>query len=540
MGMRGFLGLLGLLAGLLAGPPATAQPSAAPSALPAPAVATMPLGPAGLALAAPARHALVIGNSRYLQAPLRNPANDARAVAARLRAAGFEVTERLDAGRDDMQRGIREFAQTLARTRGVGVFYYAGHGLQLNWRNFLVPVDARIRSKADLQSQAVDLGLLLDQLSLARNAANLIILDACRDNPFGPDFRVDDKGLSQIDAPPGTLLAYATAPGNVADDGPDDNGLYTGSLLREMTTEGAAIEDVFKRVRLSVRRASQGAQIPWESTSLESDFSFVPSSVPRDAAREFDEDLNRWMSLRFSNAVDELEAFIRLRPDGKFSELAQHRLDQLLAARRERGIRPLAGRTEGCACGPGAYTGEAVGYRVGERYSYRRTDLATGAAREPLRLTVSRIQSDEVFYEDSAWVTDLFGNNVRDPEGRRWTPYQFFIPDYQIGKRWSAQFVVTLPNGRNATLRFSLRVAGRERITLPSGTFDAFRIEARGANLINGALLERTAWVAPEKMRGFLALESVARVDGRVIEGERIELTEYAQPAARRVAPVTY
>jgi hypothetical protein len=269
-----------------------------------------------VAPSAPARHALVIGNSRYLQAPLRNPANDARAVAQRLRAAGFEVVEQLDAGRDDMHRSIREFAQTLGRTRGVGVFYYAGHGVQLNWRNFLVPVDARIRARADLQSQAVDLGLLLDQLGQARKAANLIILDACRDNPFGPDFRVDDKGLSQIDAPPGTLLAYATAPGNVADDGPDDNGLYTGSLLREMSTEGAAIEDVFKRVRLSVRRASRGAQIPWESTSLESDFSFVPSSVPRDAAREFDEDLARWMGLRSSSSVDELEAFIRQREPG--------------------------------------------------------------------------------------------------------------------------------------------------------------------------------------------------------------------------------
>ena len=541
--LRRFAGLAAfLIGGLVAPAPVGAQPAAprpvpvAQPALSQAPVAAMPT----VAPSAPARHALVIGNSRYLQAPLRNPANDARAVAQRLRAAGFEVVEQLDAGRDDMHRSIREFAQTLGRTRGVGVFYYAGHGVQLNWRNFLVPVDARIRARADLQSQAVDLGLLLDQLGQARNAANLIILDACRDNPFGPDFRVDDKGLSQIDAPPGTLLAYATAPGNVADDGPDDNGLYTGSLLREMSTEGAAIEDVFKRVRLSVRRASRGAQIPWESTSLESDFAFVPSSVPRDAAREFDEDLARWMGLRSSSSVDELEAFIRHRPDGKFSELAQHRLDQLLAARRERGIRPQAPRGEACACGPAPQSAEAVGYRVGERYVYRRTDLARGTAREPLRLTVSRIQNDEVFYEDSPWVTDLFGNNVRDAEGRRWTPYQFFIPEYPVGKRWSAQFVATLPDGRAVSMRFALRVAGRERITLPAGTFDALRIEARGANLVNGALLERTAWVAPEKMRGFLALESVARVDGKVVDGERIELSEYAQAAPRRVSPAGY
>ena len=119
-------------------------------------------------------------------------------------------------------------------------------------------------------------------------------LDACRNNPFGEDFRVDDKGLSQLDAPTGTLLAFATAPGNTAEDGIGSHGLYTDNLLKEMQTTGAAVEDVFKRVRLSVRRGSQGGQIPWESTSLEADFSFLPGQTRRDAAKEFEADLNAW------------------------------------------------------------------------------------------------------------------------------------------------------------------------------------------------------------------------------------------------------
>ena len=280
----------------------------------------------------PPRPAFVIVNSRYPVGALVNPVNDARAVAERLREAGFSVTLKLDTGRRDLREAIRDFSEILGRNKGIGVFYFAGHGVQLNWRNFLVPVDARIRRKADVQAEAVDLGLLLDGLGRARNAMNIVILDACRNNPFGPDFRVDDKGLSQLDAPTGTLLAYATAPGNTAEDGEGSHGLYTDHLLKEMRTAGAAVEDVFKRVRLSVRRGSLGSQVPWESTSLEADFSFLPGKAGRDAGEEFKLDLAAWQQLRAADSVDRLEAFIRQRPSGKFAEMAQFRLDQLLAA----------------------------------------------------------------------------------------------------------------------------------------------------------------------------------------------------------------
>ncbi len=482
----------------------------------------------------PPRHALVIGNSRYPVGALINPGNDATAVAERLRRAGFSVTLKLDTGRRELREAMRDFSEILGRNKGVGVFYFAGHGVQLNWRNFLVPVDAKIRRKADVQAEAVDLGLLLDGLERARNAMNIVILDACRNNPFGPDFRVDDRGLTQIDAPTGTLLAYATAPGNTAEDGDGSHGLYTENLLKEMQTVGAPVEDVFKRVRLSVRRGSQGNQIPWESTSLETDFSFLPGKAGRDTAEEFNADLAAWQQLRAADSPDRLEAFIRQRPSGKFAEMAQFRLDQLLAAKGEKPVRPRTGTTESCL--PGAttaaasYTGPSVPYKVGERYAYQRTNLLTHADAGRFDNTVAKVMGDEVWFDDGNTVTDLFGNNVRAPDGRRWTPYQFFIAEYQVGKRWPAQFLVTQADGKQSNISFELRVAGRERITLPAGTFDTFRIEARGTNQTTGELLERTAWVAPDKMRGFLAMESVARQGSRIVDGERTELIGYRPP----------
>ena len=485
--------------------------------------------------AAVPRHALVIGNSQYVVGALVNPGNDARAMAEQLRLAGFAVTLKVDAGRRDMQEALRTFAEQLHADKGIGVFYFAGHGVQLNWRNFLLPVDARIRAKADVQAQAVDLEVLFDGLARARNALNIVILDACRNNPFGNDFRVDDPGLSQLDAPNGTLLAFATAPGNTAEDGSGDHGLYTGNLLQEMQAPGAAVEDVFKRVRLAVRRGSQGSQIPWESTSLEADFSFLAGKASGDSAQEFQDDLAAWQQLRRADSVDSLDAFIRHRPSGKFAEMAQFRLDQLLAAKGEKSVRPVAASTENCAPGKAAavYTGPAVAYRPGERYRYRRVNLLDGSEIGRNDLTVAKISDDEVQFNDGATVTDLFGNQVRAPDGRKWTPYQFFIADYQVGKKWSAQFLVTQADGKQLNNDFELRVVGRERITLPAGNFDAFRIQARGTNLSNGDTLERTAWVAPEKMRGVLAMESTVHRNGKLVEAERSELLNYTAPPAK-------
>ena len=232
----------------------------------------------GLSAAAQApldlRLALVIGNSAYPGSPLANPANDARAMATTLRGLGFMVIELQDASKTQMSQGITRIGETLKGKQAVAMLYYAGHGLQLDWRNFMLPVEARIGSAADIPAQAVDLNSVIDAFKAAGTRMNILVLDACRDNPFGSI--ASGKGLAPMDAPTGTFLAYATAPGNVAEDGDvkTGNGLYTQFLLQELKKPTARIEDVFKRVRLQVRQKSEGRQIPWESTSLEDDFVF--------------------------------------------------------------------------------------------------------------------------------------------------------------------------------------------------------------------------------------------------------------------------
>jgi uncharacterized caspase-like protein len=260
------------------------------------ALSLSPLLPASFGLAATVsaihalpRLALVIGNSRYASMPLQNPANDATAIAATLKETGFAVDLRLDAKKAAMEEAIRGFIERAGKQKAVGLFYFAGHGFQLSWRNFLVPVDAAPGTADEVPKQAVDIATLLQGLGWADNPMNIIILDACRDNPFETELKTG-KGLSQMDAPIGTLLAYATAPGNTAADGNGRNGLYTENLLREMRKPDTRIEDVFKRVRLAVRRASQGQQIPWESTSLEDDFYFLP---PADLKKLSQEELER-------------------------------------------------------------------------------------------------------------------------------------------------------------------------------------------------------------------------------------------------------
>jgi uncharacterized caspase-like protein len=222
------------------------------------------------------RVALIIGNSAYPgNMALVNPSNDAQAMADVLKRLGFTVVELRDGNKVQMSTAIAKASDALKGKQGVGMLYYAGHGLQLDWRNYMVPVDANLKSATDVPQQTIDLNSVIDIFKAAGNRMNIVVLDACRDNPFGGTTS-SAKGLAQLDAPPSTFLAYATAPGNVAEDGTEKtgNGLYTQFLLQELKRPTAKIEDVFKRVRLNVRKQSQGRQIPWESTSLEDDFFF--------------------------------------------------------------------------------------------------------------------------------------------------------------------------------------------------------------------------------------------------------------------------
>ena len=212
------------------------------------------------------RTALVIGNSNYKSAPLRNPANDAKDIANALRGLKFEVIERLNASKKDMVLAIDEFYKRLKRA-DVGVFYFAGHGMQIQGVNYLIPVKAQVTSETDVQFEAVDAGRVLGKMRTAGNKLNIVILDACRDNPFKRSFRTESKGLAQMDAPKGTIIAYSTSPGSIAADGTGRNGVYTKHLLKSLSRLGMTVYDVFRETGLGVMRETREKQIPWISST---------------------------------------------------------------------------------------------------------------------------------------------------------------------------------------------------------------------------------------------------------------------------------
>jgi uncharacterized caspase-like protein len=464
--------------------------------------------------------ALVIGNGRYKDGPLRNPANDARAIGAALAPLGFAVTVKTDVGRAEMTAAVQAHVAELAHGKAVGLFYYAGHGVQLAWRNYMLPVDATIEAVGDIQTHGVEVAGLLDGLSRAASALNVIILDACRDNPFGSLAGLDQRGLSQMDAPRNTLLAYATSPGNVASDGPGANGLYTEHLLREIPVKDAKVEDVFKRVRLGVRRQSNGAQVPWESTSLEEDFYFVPPArlaelSEAERERQFADELALWEQAQGATDPAPLEAYLRRHPSGRFAELAQLQLDRLLAQRGERRtqIAPAEGNpfTRGSAAAN-------TGWRVGDSYTYRVVDRLAGAEEHPAAFTVIEVTDREVRF-GNGMAMDLLGNTLRRPGGRVYTPNQLEPVEYAVGKRWRTEFRINTPKGAEGTTTMDLRIAARESVTVPAGTFNAFRIEGRGvfADQIHRHAEETLMkkWTAPDRLRMPVALEEIRQRGGR-------------------------
>ena len=268
------------------------------------------------------RVALVIGNAAYRKDPLTNPLNDARAMGDSLRQLGFKVIALENASQRQMHEAVRQFGDSLKG--GVGLFYYAGHGVQVKGRNYLVPVDADIGREDEVPYKAFDVGQVLDKLESAKNPLNIVILDACRNNPFARESRSGGgSGLAQMDAPTGSIIAFATAPGAEAADGSTANGLYTGQLLRFMTTPGLKVEDVFKRTRVAVKQASAGRQIPWESTSLEGDFYFAPGSgaAAGPAAASLDDEL--WELVGGAGHPSAYRAYLEKFPNGKHAAQAR-------------------------------------------------------------------------------------------------------------------------------------------------------------------------------------------------------------------------
>jgi Caspase domain len=430
------------------------------------------------------RVALVIGNSHYKQAPLTNPVNDARAIARALAGSGFAVTEKEDLGLKDMHIALRDFGDAL-RQGGVGLFYFAGHGVQVKGRNYLVPVDADIEREDEVIYNSLDASQVLDKMESASNRLNIVILDACRNNPFARSTRSAASGLAQMDAPVGTLIAFSTAPGSVASDGSGENGLYTQHLLQSLREPGVKIEDVFKRVRASVRRDSKGKQIPWESTSLEGDFIFVPKP-PVQASP---------VSARSATPVQ-----IKAIPAPRLA--------------------------------------------IGDTWTHQVIDLLSGSVKSRYTLTLTSETAKEWRFGD--FVTDRAWNLLHTPRKRstekweKWTPKrpQYDFP-LQPGKTWteSAQKDSDVSSSQ---LTLSFKVIRQERVIVPAGIFDTLRVEGtskyRSTRKKDGTTGEGTGthryWFSPAAGR-FVAYEyEETNWKGVVYKKERDELVSYRRAKA--------
>ncbi len=291
------------------------------------------------------RITLVIGNATYPEVgQLLNPLHDAELMASTLTDLGFEVTRKTDVSLKEMKRAIRAFGGKLdeAGNEGVGLFYYAGHGLQLDGTNYIIPVDAAIDRRGDVDIEAIDMASVLSIMEYSRSRLNFVILDACRNNPYTRGFRSATRGLAQMDSPTGSLIAYSTSPGSLAADGEDRNSPYTKALASAMRLKKVEVERMFRIVRNNVRKLTNNAQTPWESSSLTGDsFYFnqteATASVKEDlpVAPKVDVGVTTNLELEIWNAVAdsedplEIQSYIDIYPNGHFVVLARIRLKKL-------------------------------------------------------------------------------------------------------------------------------------------------------------------------------------------------------------------
>ena len=666
------------------------------------------------------RLALVIGNSAYRHGDvLDNPRNDADAMAELLGKAGFQVEKQLDGDLAQMNAAVNRFGTAIRDPKvKFGLFYYAGHGLQQDWRNYIVPVSANISIASDIPKQTVDVSNLLRYMEQADTRSFLVILDSCRDNPVGA-FQPLAKGLSQFNAPAGSMLAYATAPGSVSQDGAGKNGLYTSYLLREFAVLGAPLEDAFKRVGLSVRMASKGSQVPWITSSLTENIQIFPvrtrELTDTEKDRLLEKEMTTWLRVKSSADPEVLADFIREYPSGSASELAQSRLNRLLAiavaqenermrlealasskkaqeiadqqeaarrrlaeaekkrladlqaeqervqlaqaaAAREEALRQealkeasrlaevarvaaaavhvaeqaarLAVAAELEAVKLGAQRIEAArlaeaarqsrlqaqaaekeaqriqaaqlqkaqeervrlaqveqvrleqlrlaelekreadrlaqeqkafavsvagpsvpapvsvpptpffagysehhrNYSLGDQINIRVIDQFSKASK-PLVMTVTQVDlaAERVLYNDGEFASDLMGNTTTNQLGSFSTPRQFYPAELIVGKKWHTRFKQSRPGGVTFTFQYDLKVIAKERITVPAGTFEAYKIEARGFNVELGASLERNIWVAPG-VNADIAHEIRVRLrNGKWDQNDRQELVSFLQ-----------
>ncbi len=290
------------------------------------------------------RVALVIGNSDYSFSPLINPSNDAQDIAIALGKNNFEVVKVLDATHEQIDEAILTFGKKLSKA-DVGLFFYAGHGIQANGRNYIIPVDAVLNKQSDLKYRAVDVGRVLDEMAYANSGVNIVILDACRNNSLPRSFRSANRGLAIVsDSPKGTFIAYSTAPGKVAADGSGRNSPYSSALIKALEHQQSSLEQVFKRVARNVEDETGGKQIPWFSSSVTGDFYFnlnvtieadsKSNSTPEATSTDLIE-LKFWESIEKKPSIKKYQLYLNSYPHGHFSAIAKMEIMSTSASSKE-------------------------------------------------------------------------------------------------------------------------------------------------------------------------------------------------------------
>ncbi len=249
------------------------------------------------------RLALVIGNSDYKSGnKLKNPVNDANLMAETLKKLGFEVIIKTDATKQSIEQGVREFSKKLPDFN-IALFYYAGHGVQVDGMNYLLPVDANLNAKEDCKYEAIAVNFVVEEFEKYPNNTNIVILDACRNNPFRSWSRGNEKGFKAIAPTSGTIIAFATSEGSTASDGSGVNGLFTQELVKQMQIS-QSLETVFKKTRTEVENLSGGGQSPQEWSKLKGEFYFTKQVNVQNNAKQDDMVLNQGTNAFSSISID--------------------------------------------------------------------------------------------------------------------------------------------------------------------------------------------------------------------------------------------
>jgi hypothetical protein len=358
----------------------------------------------------------------------------------------------------------------------------------------------------------VDIEAVMTAFKSAGNRMNIVVLDACRDDPFANGKTSSGKGLAPLDAPTGTFLAYATAPGNVAQDGTGKNGLYTGFLLQELEKPTARIEDVFKRVRFQVRKASEGAQIPWETTSLEDDFVFnsgikkVVKPTENQKEKEFDVEKVDWERISSSTKVDDFYAFVQKYPTGLFTQGAMSIIDRLSKAKISAYVDKSGIKHD---------VNQSL-FHVGDSIEFVRKDGYTGQETRSRSPSISSIKDGIVQIAGGSVFTTRGEVIYTSGAGVTFDPPRPYLPADGIaeGKKWTSRSVVTSDDGNPSSGKGAGRGARRgqgsenwvedegrvvaiETITVPAGTFKTFKIERNSVNRA-GARTKNIYWMLPD------------------------------------------